>query len=366
MAMKSFWWTAPGAPGDGAEKYTRSDLSKIVMVLAGGDGITPGYLDELEGSVPAGNTVRIATGAVVVDGKPAIAEVAEDINIPSSVGAGNTRIDRIVARADWDAQTVRLHRLAGVDAASPVPPDLTQQSGVCYDLPLYQVQVNTSGAVTLLVDERLFRRTTDRGLRAGAPTSIIGRAAGTAGDVTDIAAETDNRLLGRVSGALGWVQLTLGMIPDLLITGAKIAAGAITTEKIANGAVTASKLATGARQFTINVPIGNGQEVVSAGFYGYYRLPQYPFRILSWEIGSDVSGSIQFDLWVDSYAAFPPTAADSICGSAKPTLSNAAKASGSASGWSGGGQVAGNRWLGVNVVSASGVKLVTLALICEG
>ena len=329
MAEKSYLWTTSSV-GDGTNTYTRADTSMFCKVLAGvhdDEGVAPGLLNALAGSVPGANTVRINTGGALVDGKPYLNDSTVDVNIPSAVGGGNTRIDRIVLRAYWTAQTVRIHRIAGTDAASPTAPAVTQDPGNVYDLPLYQALVNTSGVVTL-TDERKLGQVGTAGLEDGAVTA----------------------------SKLGSQAVETTSIKD----------GAVTAGKIADGAITASKLATGARQFTINVPIGNGQEVVSAGFHGYYRLPQYPFKILSWEIGPDVSGSIQFDLWVDSYAAFPPTAADSICGSAKPTLSNAAKASGSASGWSGGGQVAGNRWLGVNVVSASSVKFVTLALICEG
>jgi hypothetical protein len=40
---------------------------------------------------------------------------------------------------------------------------------------------------------------------------------------------------------------------------------------------------------------------------------------------ADQTGSIVVDLWKDSYANFPPTVADTITASAKPTLSSASK-----------------------------------------
>ena len=45
-------------------------------------------------------------------------------------------------------------------------------------------------------------------------------------------------------------------------------------------------------------------------------------RVTMW---GDVSGSAVVDIWVDTYANFPPTNADSITASAVPTLSSAVK-----------------------------------------
>lgn len=56
--------------------------------------------------------------------------------------------------------------------------------------------------------------------------------------------------------------------------------------------------------------------------------------ITGWTILNDVSGSITYDIWVDSYANYPPTDADSIVASAAPAVSSALKnASTSLTGW---------------------------------
>jgi hypothetical protein len=60
----------------------------------------------------------------------------------------------------------------------------------------------------------------------------------------------------------------------------------------------------------------------------------YDGVITSWTILADVSGSIEIDIWKDSYANYPPTIGDSIVGAAYPTLSSAIKATDSTlSGW---------------------------------
>lgn len=63
---------------------------------------------------------------------------------------------------------------------------------------------------------------TDAKLRDSAATSVIGRSAGTSGDPADIAAAADDTLLRRVSGALSWGALTLGMAAANLWTFAKL------------------------------------------------------------------------------------------------------------------------------------------------
>lgn len=155
MAEDSYLWTTGGA-GDGSATYTRADwqrIAKIIGAVHGHEGVAPALLNALAGSVTGANTVQINTGGALVDGKPYDSDAAVNVNIPSAVGVGNTRIDRVVLRADWTAQTVRITRIAGTDAASPTAPAITQNSGVTYDIKLYQALVNTSGTVTL-TDER--------------------------------------------------------------------------------------------------------------------------------------------------------------------------------------------------------------------
>ena len=157
MAEMSYLWTTGGA-GDGSSTYSRADWAVIVRILAacsGYQGVAPSYLNELAGTVTGANTVAINTGGAVVDGKPYDNTSSVNVNIPSAVGGGNTRIDRIVLRASWSSQVVRIVRIAGTDAASPTPPAITQTSGTTYDIMLYQALVNTSGTVTL-TDERIW------------------------------------------------------------------------------------------------------------------------------------------------------------------------------------------------------------------
>lgn len=159
MAEYSYLWSHPSQPGDGTAAMNRTDWSTQASILAacgGMEGVAANYLNSCAGTVMGANTVQIDTGGAVVDGKPYNNSAPLSINIPSTVTY--TRIDRIVLRANWSAQTVRLTRIAGTEASSPIAPAITQTSGTTYDIKLYRALVNTTGTVTL-TDERTMAST---------------------------------------------------------------------------------------------------------------------------------------------------------------------------------------------------------------
>lgn len=83
--------------------------------------------------------------------------------------------------------------------------------------------------------------------------------------------------------------------------------------------------------------------------------------ITDWTITTDASGSCVLDLWTDTYANFPPTVADTITASAKPTLSSAQKATPSTlTGWT--TALSAGNYLLCNVDSASGATIINLTL----
>ena len=159
MAEDSYLWTTGGA-GDGSATFTRADWSEILRILGAcmdDEGVAPAYLNALAPSTTGANNARIATGGALVDGKPYSNSANVDKTIASAVGGGNTRIDRVVLRADWTAQTVRITVIAGTDASSPTAPSITQTPGTTYDIKICQALVNTSGTVTI-TDERVFAK----------------------------------------------------------------------------------------------------------------------------------------------------------------------------------------------------------------
>jgi len=78
-------------------------------------------------------------------------------------------------------------------------------------------EVASNGGISIAADA-----ITDAMLRNSAAVSVIGRAANSAGNPADIAAGANDRLLTRVSDALAFTQLTVGMFPDDVVTYAKL------------------------------------------------------------------------------------------------------------------------------------------------
>jgi len=74
----------------------------------------------------------------------------------------------------------------------------------------------------------------------------------------------------------------------------------------------------------ITFVMDGGGSVISTGQKGYLISP-YTGIITGWTIIADSVGSIVIDVWKDTYANYPPTIADTISGSEKPTLSSANK-----------------------------------------
>ena len=75
---------------------------------------------------------------------------------------------------------------------------------------------------------------------------------------------------------------------------------------------------------SFGITIDGGGSAITTGVKGYVEIP-YNGVITSWTLTSDVSGSCVIDVWKDTYANYPPTIADTIAGSEKPTLSSSNK-----------------------------------------
>ena len=111
---------------------------------------------------------------------------------------------------------------------------------------------------------------------------------------------------------------------------------------------------------SITFVIDGGGGVITTGQKGHLEIP-FSGTIQRVTLAADQSGSIVVDIWKDTYANFPPTVADSICGSSKPTISSAQKSQDSTlSGWTkttNAGDV-----LAFNVDSCSSITRVVISL----
>lgn len=113
----------------------------------------------------------------------------------------------------------------------------------------------------------------------------------------------------------------------------------------------------GAIVFTAN---GYGS-ALPLGVLGYLPLP-FAATITSWRLLAAQAGSLVLDIWKDTYANYPPVAADVITATAKPTLSATNKnVSATLTGWN--TAIAAGDVLAFNLNSTSGViTMLTLEL----
>lgn len=157
-------------------------------------------------------------------------------------------------------------------------------------------------------------------------------------------------ILAQVLAALAAVQAAL--------------AAALAAQAAAEAAQAAAEAAAeSAENFAANgffsIAIDGGGQVIETGIRSRVYIP-ISLEIEEVTIGADQMGSIVIDAWMDTYANFPPTDADSITASAPVTLSTAIKNQDSTlTGWTT-TIPSGGRWLFFNVDSVSTLTYVSL------
>ncbi|MBZ9879974.1 MULTISPECIES: terminase large subunit domain-containing protein [unclassified Mesorhizobium] len=162
-----------GADGTGVGDFTgpASSVTDNIVTFAGTTG-------------KAGKDSGVAVGSLVAG--------------PASAAADNI--------ATFNGTTGKLVKDSGVAVASLAPKANASFTGT-FSPPTNAIALNT--------------------LADSAAVSVLGRSANSSGTRADIAAGSDDTLLRRVSSALGFGQLTAGMVPAGLVTYAMLASAAI-------------------------------------------------------------------------------------------------------------------------------------------
>ena len=121
------------------------------------------------------------------------------------------------------------------------------------------------------------------------------------------------------------------------------------------------------RRRNVEFKLGGLGTVIPSGVGGFVHMPCSGLIVGATVLSTDpavLTGSIVLDVWKDSYANFPPTVADTITASAKPTITGAKKAQDTTlTGWT--KTVVPNDVIGVNVDSVSTFTSASLFLTIE-
>ena len=102
----------------------------------------------VEETSPASAQVRVNIGRAEIHGIWYENDAFINITVPAN-SSGNDRIDYLILRKNWSAQTVRLFVLQGTPSGSPVPPTLTKTNGVTWEFPIAQIAAD-DGFTTIL------------------------------------------------------------------------------------------------------------------------------------------------------------------------------------------------------------------------
>lgn len=160
---------------------------------------------------------------------------------------------------------------------------------------------------------------------------------------------------GSQAATIANLAVTTGKIANTAVTDAKLATDSVITAKILNANVTYAKIQnvadarllgnfTGApaavseyslgagveqnsgairtkqaiRTTTIGITVDGGGSVITAGMKGFRSFP-VAATIIAWRLLADVAGDVEFDIFKDPFASYPPTT--SIVAAAPPELS---------------------------------------------
>lgn len=115
-----------------------SHRANVGVLLGSGNSGVEGLKVRATGPVSA--NIEVAAGAAMVNGTNYINDATAALTIAAN-GSGNPRIDTVILRKDFSAQTVRLAILQGTAAVTPSPPALTQTPNVLWEIPLADIAV---------------------------------------------------------------------------------------------------------------------------------------------------------------------------------------------------------------------------------
>jgi hypothetical protein len=228
---ESILWTTNGT-GDGAAEITRAQWIDMFTMLLLSDpttqGVSPRYLNALAVSSTGNNNVRVASGGAVTRGflYRNTANVDKAINSP----VADTGF-RVVLRADWDAQEVRIAAVLNTTGVTD-PPALVQIDGDTWEISLATGTITSGGVIAVTSAPTYLHFNTN------VSTAMLDDDAVTTAKIADDAVDTAQIADDAVETAqIADDAVTQAQLADDSVGSAQIIANAVGSPEIANGAV---------------------------------------------------------------------------------------------------------------------------------
>jgi len=240
MAEQSYFWNTSGTGDGAAAGYARDRIAAwLKNVFSSGIG---GILDRVGNELEvtgSSSPLAVDTGAAIVDGLfyYNTASAAVTVSTPSNGTTGG----RVVLRADWSAQTVRIAVVLNTDGVADIPA-LTQNSGTTYEISLATFTITTGGVIGSLTVETaraIFASGAPAGSMIMSALSVLGNANNAAAQAQEIAPASDGLAMRRSGTSIGFGA----------ISSAGIADGAVNTDQIEDVAIDDTKLGNRVPQF---------------------------------------------------------------------------------------------------------------------
>ena len=290
MAESTLWgWTTDGT-GDGTlTGYTMSQYIAWMRLLntptPATMGVAYGVDNALAVTVAGGaRTLTIDTGGAVVYGYIYYnsAAVTKTLTHPTTGTTGW----RLVLRASWAAQTVRITLLESADGTAAAP-DVTHTDGVTWDISLATGTITTGDVVTA-TDARTFLSGSWYLAATAAARAKIAAGFFDAATVLDKFAES-SLTEANLRWLIGANQVTNAVLLDLVVDGA-FADSAATRALFADGIWTATQIANRTR--TLFVP--------ATGMYVAGATWMYRDSSVGWEMDDGVISTAYGEFYVPS------------------------------------------------------------------
>lgn len=283
----------------------------------------------------------------------AAAETARDGSIAAQAGVEDARDDALLAQAAAEAA-------ADAAAISEANADASETNAAASAAAAAGSALAAAGSASSASTSE----TNASNSASAASTSATNAAnSATAADTAKTAAETAETNAETAQAAAEAAQAAAEAAVGSLHMPV-ISAGDADKSVVVNNTETGFTLkdTTNQRTFDITVQFDGGSSPITNGVKGYVPV-DFSGTIIGWTLVGDQSGSMVVDVWKDTYTNYPPTVADTITASAKPTISTSLKGKSSTlTGWT--TSFAAGDVFGFNIDSNSAIKFATLSLHC--